>query len=245
MQVKVTVHESRVDQLRPGMPARIIIQDQEYAGEVLNIANQPERTSWFSANVKEYATTVTISGENSALRPGMTAKVTILVDSVSDALTVPVSTVVEQRGKFYCWVRGQEGAERRPLILGRTNDKLIEIVDGVKEGDEVFRNPRAVTPEAREEGPFESQAPDAGFSLTGGVDDSSKGSVVDADAVPSEPPESGPSALSPAGQGAQATPDPTAGGDRRPDRPSGRGGRPSFDLMSFDQNGDQRVSRRS
>ena len=49
MQVKVTIHESKVDQLRSGMSARVVIQDQEYEGKVISVANQPERTSWFSA----------------------------------------------------------------------------------------------------------------------------------------------------------------------------------------------------
>ena len=144
MQVKVTIHESRVDQIHAGLPARIVIQDKDYAGRVLSIANQPSPGSWYSAKVKEYATTVSIDGESTGLRPGMTAKVTILIDDLSDALSLPVSAVVEQKGTFYCWVKAPPGPERRPMKLGRTNDKLIEVVDGVKEGEEVFRNPRAI-----------------------------------------------------------------------------------------------------
>lgn len=149
MQVKVTIHESKIDRIRPGMPARIVIQDRTFKGHVTGIANQPEPTGWFSANVKEYATIVSIDGTQEGLRPGLTAFVEIEVADIRDALTVPVSAVVEQRGKYYCWVKSLVGPERRPLKLGQTNDKMIEVLDGVKQGDLVLRNPRAVVADAR------------------------------------------------------------------------------------------------
>ncbi|MGH7135732.1 MAG: HlyD family secretion protein, partial [Pirellulales bacterium] len=42
MQVKTLVHETKVDQLRIGMRARVKIQDREFHGEIATIANQPE-----------------------------------------------------------------------------------------------------------------------------------------------------------------------------------------------------------
>ena len=49
-----------------------------------------------------------------------------------------MQAVVEQGGKFYCWVQTLTGPQRRPVLLGMTNDKVIEIKDGVAEGDAVF-----------------------------------------------------------------------------------------------------------
>jgi hypothetical protein len=117
------------------------------------VANQPEPGSWFSSSVKEYAATVAIEGEISNLKPGMTAEVEIFVADIPNALTVNVSAVVEQGGgKFYVWVVTKEGdLERRPVLVGRTNENVIEIKDGVVEGEEVVLNPRAVVEEAREE----------------------------------------------------------------------------------------------
>ncbi len=151
MQVKVTVHESKIDQLRRGMPARIVIQDVDYKGHVISVANQPEQTSWFSANVKEYATTVAIEGESKTLRPGMTAHVEILIADLKDVVTVPVSSIVEQRGSYFCWVKNTDGYRKQPLELGRTNDKMVEVLGGVKENDKVLRNPKAVIDEAARE----------------------------------------------------------------------------------------------
>ena len=69
MQVKCTVHESKIDSLKRGMRARIRIQDHEYQGVVTNVANQPEPADWFSGNVREYAATVSIESDPHGLRP--------------------------------------------------------------------------------------------------------------------------------------------------------------------------------
>jgi RND family efflux transporter MFP subunit len=149
MQVKVNVHESKVEQLNAGMRARIRILERELTGTVTSIANQPEATGWFSANVKEYATLVRIDGAPENLRPGMTAEVEILVAHLQNVLTLPVAAVVELRGQYFCWVRDGEEVEKRSLVLGLSNDQYIEVKDGVSERDEVLLNPRAVVAEAR------------------------------------------------------------------------------------------------
>ena len=263
MLVKVTIHESRIDQVRPGLPARIIIQDQEYSGKIVSVANQPQPSSYFSANVKEYATTISVEGTTNGLKPGMTAKVTILVANLPDALTVPVSAVVEQRGQFYCWVKGAKGPERRPLKIGRTNDKLIEVVDGVKEGEDVLRNPRAMVEEARQELPFEKQSDDAKFKTTAAAEPSGGASTAAATKADSSPKGAAPATAPPlnaaaTGQGpapaatpaanlpvAGATSEPRADGvpGGAPGDPSKKSGRGSFDLMQMDKDGDKKVSR--
>lgn len=231
MQVRVAVHESRVDQLKPGMPARIVVQEKEYRGKVLSVANQPEPGSWFSANVKEYATTVSIDDQTNGLRPGQTAHVEILIADLRDVLTVPVSAVVSQRSGYHCWVQTPAGYERRELQLGQTNDKLVEVIDGVKEGDEVLRNPRAVVPDARKDAP--------------GGDDLHEDSRFE-DAAPGAPPSDGGSSPSTSGRfppGAVGRPVGAAGGEGGPSagpRPVAGG---NFNLMQFDADGDGRISR--
>ncbi len=142
MQVRVTVHETKVDLLRRGMPARITIQDKEYRGTVISVATQPEAAGFMSANIKEYATIVKIEGETRDLKPGMTAEVEILINELDDVVTVPVAAVAEVGGKFYSWKQTPRGPEKTLVALGSSNDKLIEIKDGLKEGDVVLLNVR-------------------------------------------------------------------------------------------------------
>ena len=154
MQVKMTVHESKVERLKVGMPASVKIGERDFQGKIISIANQPEPGSWMNANLKEYATIVKIGGEADGLKPAMTAEVEVLIADLNDILTVPVSCVVEQGGKFNAWaVNGPNKFERRPLTVGLTNDKVFEIKDGLKDGDVVLLNPKAMVEEARKEEP--------------------------------------------------------------------------------------------
>ncbi len=150
MQVKVNVHESKVEDLAVDMEARVKVQDRVFFGRIVSIASQPEPTSWFSGNIKEYATIVRIDGEPENLKPGMTAEVVIKVAELENVTTVPVSAVVEKGGKYYCWVYTPRGVQRRELRLGMTNDEYVEVKDGVEVGDRVIRNPLSVVPESQQ-----------------------------------------------------------------------------------------------
>jgi RND family efflux transporter MFP subunit len=151
MQVKVTVHESKVDRIHRGMRARIRIQGRDFQGTVVSVANQPEPASFFSAAVKEYATIVKVDGESKELRPGLTAEVEILIAALKDVVSVPVAAVFEHRGQAFACVKTGVKVEKRAVELGMTNDKAIEIKRGLQEGEEVVLNPRAVLPEMAED----------------------------------------------------------------------------------------------
>ncbi len=232
MQVKVTVHESKVDQLRPGMRARIQIQDRDFQGEVASVANQPEPGNWLSGNVKKYATIVRIDGTELNLRPGMTAVVEILVADLKNVLSVPVEAVVEQGNRMYCWVKNSGTPERRPVVIGQSSSTQVEIRDGLAEGDVVLLNPRAVVPDAREEIKSEESADDV------------KKRFGDAKSVASTPADSAPGGA-PRGPGGSA---PGAGGaDGSGGGRSGRGGgggsgRPQMSFSDLDKNDDKKLT---
>jgi RND family efflux transporter MFP subunit len=229
MQVKVTIHESRIDQIRVGLPAEVRIGDRDkMTGEVLSIANQPESSNWFSSNVKEYATIVKINGETKGLKPGMTAIVDIQIADLQDVLAVPVSAVVEQRGKFYAWVHTPGGPERRPLLLGLTNDKMIEIRDGLNEGEMVYLNPRAALTEAREELPTEDQPAspgDPGSAPPAGGPASAEGANPPVAEAPGGPPSG-----------------PGASGPRGPGGPAADGRRPTISFADLDKDSDGKLT---
>ena len=150
------------------MPARITVQDRQWVGKVVSVGNQPEPGNWFMSSIKEYATIVSIEGDTTGLKPGMTSEVEILIANLKDVLTVPVSAVVEQNGKFTAWVKQKIGGpSRRPLIIGQTNDKVVEIKDGLKEGEDVILNPRAVIAEARSGSGLQTDSNDDRFGKGG------------------------------------------------------------------------------
>jgi HlyD family secretion protein len=158
MQAKVPVHESKVEQVHAGQRVYLKVLDREFQGSVTSIANQPEAKSFFSAKVKEYPAEVRIEGDCEGLRPGMTAEVEILIANLEDVLTVPVSAVVVKGDQFFGYVKSPEGPQKRELLLGLSNDKFVEVKDGVSEGEEILMNPRAVMSEQINEEEGEEEA---------------------------------------------------------------------------------------
>lgn len=225
MQVKVTVHETKVDMIELAMPANITVQERRLTGRVVSLANQPEPASWWTPDVKEYGTTVKIDGEANGLKPGMTAEVEILVAELTDVLMAPVAAVVEQRGKFYAWVATPEDPQRRELVLGRTNDKFIEIRDGLREGERVLLNPRAVVEEARQD---QNQVDEEEQPTQGGAGANASGGETDA--APGADPN-----LPAAGRARSAEPRLPAAGQQQPNA--------SDFLGRIDTDGDGRISR--
>lgn len=234
MQVKVNVHESKVEQLRPGMRSRIRILDRELTGEVKSIANQPEPGGWMSANVKEYATQVRIDGQPEGLRPGMTAEVQILVAHVKDALRVPVAAVVEQRGNYLAWVQKKGGGvEKRALKLGFNNDQFLEVKEGLTEGEEVLLNPRAVVAEAREMSAEKDEDKDVSKRFGESSGEAARGTPAGGPGGPGG---------SRGGAGGPGSGGPGGGGPAGGAGPGGGGGG-SRNLMQFDANGDKKLTK--
>lgn len=81
----------------------------------------------------------------------MSAEVEVVLDRYADVLTIPVAAVVETTAGDFCWVKTAEGAKRRALQLGDTNDSFIVVKAGLKEGEEVVLNPLAFMEEAQDE----------------------------------------------------------------------------------------------
>ncbi|HVJ79708.1 MAG TPA: TolC family protein [Planctomycetia bacterium] len=156
MQVKALVHETKVGRLRPGMPANIVIRDQECKGTVSMVMSQAETGRSWMSSVKEYATFIRIddAAKLTDLKPNMTAEVTILVRELKNVLAVQLQAVVEKGAKHYCYVLDRSsrgGYAEREVVIGDSNDKYLEIKDGVKDGDHVILNPRATIAMAREQ----------------------------------------------------------------------------------------------
>ena len=156
MRADVEVHEAKVDKIRPGMKAKIRVQGREFDGEVTAVANRPE-TNWFST-AKKYVVQVAIDGGTEKLRPGFTAEVEIFVADLDDVISVPVAAVIEQSGEFVCAVRTEDGFERRPVELGLSNDKLVQITQGLSPSETVFLYPRGLLGD----GPSKSDAEESG-----------------------------------------------------------------------------------
>jgi RND family efflux transporter MFP subunit len=147
MQVKLKVHESVVKKVHKGQTATMQLDalgNQVLHGKVLSVATLAQSDGWRGGGVKEYVTEVSIDDlpTEAGLRPGMSAEVRILVKTVTDALTVPVQAVTEFDGKHIAYVVGPAGIDRREVKVGENNQQLVQILEGVTDGERLALDAR-------------------------------------------------------------------------------------------------------
>ncbi len=149
-QVNTAVHESVLDQVKPGLPAVIRVDafaDRTYKGTVKSVAVLPDQGGWLASDTKVYKTIVTIDQEVTQLKPGMTAVVEIDIEQLTQVLTVPIQAIVQRADKNWCYIRVNDQLEKREITLGKTNDKFVEIKQGLQDGDVVVLNPMSLVDE--------------------------------------------------------------------------------------------------
>jgi multidrug efflux pump subunit AcrA (membrane-fusion protein) len=149
MQVKVGIHESKVDRLNLGMKAKIQLQELVLEGQVSEIAEVTRPAGWWTGNLVKYDTIIKLP-QHPGLKPGMSAVVDIVLAEHQQVLTVPVAAIIEGSGGLFCWVQTAEGVQKRLVRVGDTNDQFSIILDGLNESDEVILNPLAYIDEAQE-----------------------------------------------------------------------------------------------
>jgi HlyD family secretion protein len=156
MEVQVLLHETVVEQVRPGMPARIrLVGDSEPLEGTLKVIDPlpiADRSKWSSGEVKNYLGHISLAQGTGALRPGATAEVEIAAATVRDALVVPIEAPQREGGRDVCYVLGPDGLEPRTVALGWADDAWQEITAGIIEGEEVALSAvpsAAIRPQAR------------------------------------------------------------------------------------------------
>lgn len=142
MLVVIRVHEAKTDKLRLGQQAIVEVEGlpgKQFSGRVSKIAVVADtQNRWLNPDLKEYETEVTLERTEEALKPGVTAHVQILVETITDQLAVPVQAVYSKGGKRF--VFSQQRGEVRPveIQLGATGTEWAEISGGISANDKVL-----------------------------------------------------------------------------------------------------------
>jgi len=154
------------DKVSDGQPAVIRVEafpTEALPGEVKTVATVASQQDWMSADVKVYQAMIAIKGSIPGLKPGMTAEVTIHTDSHRErVLTIPLQAIlgsVDMGSKRRVYVMTPEGPRPRDVTIGLSNDVKAEVLEGLAEGDQVIRNPRAVLTDREKAALGEMKAP--------------------------------------------------------------------------------------
>ncbi len=153
LQIKTRVYEAMIDQIAPGLPAVIRLDskpDLSPKGKVSKVAVLPDsQRSWLNPDLKVFSVTVKFDKIPEGLKPGMTCEVELVLARLKDVLSVPIAGVFTEQEKTICYHGRPGGVETVEVKVGRMNDRRVEIISGLAEGDEVLLVPPEEGTEAK------------------------------------------------------------------------------------------------
>jgi len=137
-QVETDISESDIGKIKIGNDIKIVLDafpEEEFSGKVVEI--DPAET--VIAGVIYYKVNASLETEVEKIKPGMTANLTIIIDSKENVLTIPQRAVIEKNGKKFTRIlKGENVFEETEIQTGlKGSSGTIEVFSGVKEGDKV------------------------------------------------------------------------------------------------------------
>ena len=158
MEVQAAVNESVVHLVVPGQRVSVTFEalpKLALTGRVVSIGQIPTRVEVRSPDdmtqppmdtgVRFFNTIVKLDSVTDELKPGMTAMVDFRLSRRSDVLAIPHQAVRIDRGKKVCFVAHDETLERRVVRIGQDTAEMVEVLDGLQEGELVALDPPGIT----------------------------------------------------------------------------------------------------
>ena len=131
------VDEADIAKVQPGMSAVVSLDalpDREFETTVERVETQSVLTP---TGGTAFPVVLRLTGGEDAVLLGMNGSVDIEVDTLPNAVTVPVEAVLEREGTSYVYVVKDGRAVFTEVDIGRYTDTRAEIISGVDEGEQV------------------------------------------------------------------------------------------------------------
>ncbi len=141
MAVKTKTREGDFQKIGLGMPAYVTIDalpNLQLKGEVVAIGGVSDGEF---PGEKVLDVTVALEGDNPALRPGMTARCTLMGEGAKGACSVPLQAVFHSPSGPFVYKKQTARYRITPVQVGKAGDQWVEITSGLKKGDRVALQP--------------------------------------------------------------------------------------------------------
>lgn len=172
--VNVNISKYDYEKVKEGQSADITVAGKTYEGEVTSvshIATQNEKgASLISADIR-------IKNPDEDIFLGVDAKVTIHAEEANDVVVLPSEIVNIGKEGSFCYVLENGIITRKDITTGISSDEYVEVLDGIKEGDEVIRDLGSL-----EEG-MQAEAADASMDVKGGNAEVSEDAASDTEST--------------------------------------------------------------
>jgi membrane fusion protein, macrolide-specific efflux system len=156
LKVKINLNQIDVAKVRLAQAVEVTVDalaGKKFVAKVSKVA--PAAVLEKGKDVETFPVEATLEGDVLAIKPGMTADVKIKVDRKPSVLLLPIEAVVSEKAKQFGraigaeknWVwlverKGKEISTRKVDVeLGERNDRELELLKGVTEGQEILIQP--------------------------------------------------------------------------------------------------------
>lgn len=139
LQAVVQVHEVDASLVAVGQQSTLSLDafpGPVYSAEVSQIANLAT-TIDRGSKVKYFKTLLKVQETDETMKPGMTTKVEIQVETLDDVLSVPREAIFDGDDGPQVFTQSTMGFTPRPVELGKTNATHAVILSGVEAGEKV------------------------------------------------------------------------------------------------------------
>lgn len=143
----IRLSEFDVVKVQPGQKIDVYVDaagSQPVEGVVEWVSPSPDPRS------QAYGVRVKIDNSSGKLRPGMFARAVLVLDKKENAVVVPKRAIVRQGDKAYVFVVKGGSVERREVQLGMDGGERIEVISGLKSGEQVVVKGQAYLKEGQE-----------------------------------------------------------------------------------------------
>jgi multidrug resistance efflux pump len=106
---------------------------------VTTVAILPDNSNrWWDPDRKEYPVDLTLSSTPAGLKPGVTSRVEIVLDHLSQVLAAPLATIYSEGDDRFVFVRRGNDVKPQKVTVGQTTDTHAQVLSGVNAGDQIL-----------------------------------------------------------------------------------------------------------
>lgn len=131
----IEIDQAQIQNVKIGQKAKVILNEdntQTYEGVVKNINTAADSSS------RAFKVKIELDNEKLALRPGVSAKVMLLIDNAqAQSFVIPVALITGNEGNYSVYINDNGIARKRAVKVGNLLNNQAEIKSGLK-GDEAI-----------------------------------------------------------------------------------------------------------
>lgn len=137
---KTYINEIDISKIKVGQKVKVGVDafpDKHFDGEVLTVANIGQTLP--NGDTKVFEVTIKLFGSDPELRPAMTTSNVITVNSLDEALYLPLEAVFKTDSTRFVFTRNPD-LQRQIIATGSENANFVVVTQGLEEGQSVLLN---------------------------------------------------------------------------------------------------------